>query len=484
MRDLLLVLNFDDAASRTVTRKLRAERICCKIVPGHTPLADILAQEPLGLVLAGGATGDIPDEIAVSDVARAQLPVLALGDTAAALLEAMGGGAGDAAFQNAVILLRYQEHLLTRGIENGERLLQCAREWRLPEGVRALCQAEDVAVGFADETRPLYGFQFQAEPNDLESSLLLRNFALMVCGCTPWWDEDAFIARTVEEIGRLVGEGRAICAMTGGIDSGVSALLAFQALGSRLECIFVDTGLLREKESEDFLGFFRDQIGMNIIRVPAQEQFLQALSGVKDAEEKRRRISTLMHRILDETARSLGHFDAVIRGTSYHDVMFGKGSPRLMLGEETPEICPVKELFKDEIRRVGESMGIPLEIVSRQPFPGSGLAVRILGEVTPERLETLRAADAIFRQEVIRAGSAKKLWQFFAVLAAMPGEKEGAVICLRAVHASDRSLAYAARLPYDVMENVTDRILKERPEVRRVVYDLTPSGNYTGIEWQ
>ncbi|NLD83679.1 MAG: GMP synthase (glutamine-hydrolyzing), partial [Clostridiales bacterium] len=372
----------------------------------------------------------------------------------------------------------------TKGVENCERLLQCARRFSLPPQLFAFCRAEDVAVGFAHESLPLYGVQFQAERNDMEGAMLLRNFALAVCGCTTWWDEDAFATRAVEEIGRVVGEGRAVCSMTGGITSGVSALLAYKALGRQLKCVFVDTGLLRDNESEDFLVFYRDQIGMDITRVSAQDRFLQALRGVREAEEKRQVIHELMHSILRDTIDKMGRFDAVIRGTCYNDIMTGQISGKIVSDGSIPEIRPVRELFKDEIRRVGDYLGIPQDIVSRQPFPGSGLALRILDEVTPERLKVLRAADAIFRSEVQRSGAGKRLWQYFAVLSLMPDSGEKYVICLRAVHASDHSLAYAARLPYEVTENTVERILRELPQVRRVVYDLTPSGNYAGIEWQ
>ena len=484
LRDMVLVLNFDDAASRCVTRKLRFERIYCKIIPGDTALEEIMAQEPLGLIVCGGAKGERPEGLD-ERVLRMELPILALGDAAAALLLSLGGGVGERVYEGAVVSLHYQENPLTQGIEACERLLPIARALQLPQGVNPICRAEDTVIGFAHESRPLFGLQFQPERNDMEGAMLLRNFALSVCGCTTWWDDDAFVTRAVEEIQRVTGDGRAMCSMTGGITSGVSALLGFRALGSQLNCVFVDTGLLRDHESEDFLSFYQDQIGMRIIRVSAEERFLQSLRGVTRSEEKKRVISELMRRIIRETAEGLGKIDVVIRGTCYNDIMTGRVSMPLLADETVPEIRPIRELFKDEIRRVGDYLGIPQEIVSRQPFPGSGLALRILGEVTPARLRILRAADNIFRDEVKRSSAGKKLWQYFAVLSPIPESGEDAyVICLRAVNATERSLAYAARLPYEVTENTVERIMHLLPQVKRVIYDLTPSSNYAGIEWQ
>ena len=483
MEDTVLVLNLDPAASRLAARKLRAEKIFCRILPASTPLSIVEALAPRGVILAGGVTGQLPAGVD-GRLMSAGLPILAMGDAASLLLNTLGGEAGDIALRGVVLPLSFRESPLTAGIENGERLIPCARAFRLPPEAKPICEAEGTVIGFAMEEREVYGVQFQPEQNDIEGAMLLRNFALSVCGCQAWWDEEACVRRAEEEIRAVVGEGRALCSMTGGTDSAVSALLAYRALGSRLQCIFVDTGLLRDRESQDFLAFYRDKVGMDIVRVPAEDRFIDALKGVVDPAQKRRVISGLMHTVLLETAQSMGHFDAVIRGTSLNDVLSGTASPRLLPDESVPELRPIRELFKDEIRRVGEGLGIPPEIVSRQPFPGSGLALRILGEVTRERLQTLRAADALFSREVRLSGADKRLWQYFAVLAPMPEEENKVVIGLRAVHASDRGPAYAARLPYDLMENVTERLLRERPEIARVVYDLTPSSHYAGIEWQ
>ena len=483
MRDMLLVLNFNDDASRAITRKLRSERVFCKIVPGTIPLEDIQAQEPLGLLLAGGVSGQNPAGLD-SRIPTADIPLLAFGDAAGLVLSILGGEPGDIAFQGAVMPLTYADYPLLSGMESGERMLPCAREFHLPEHVRPLAKAQETVVGFAHESLPVYGIQLQIEQNDPESSLILRNFALNICGCTTWWDDGAFVSRAVEEIRRVTGGGRAVCAMTGGLDSGVSALLAFKALGAQLKCIFVDTGLLRDREGDDFMAYYRDTVGMDITRIQAQDQFLNALQGVRDAEEKRRVIIRLIQSILREEEEKMGPFAALVRGTSCHDIMFGGGPLSPALGDDVPVIEPVRELFKDEIRRVADHLDIPADLISRQPFPGCGLALRVLGEVTPERLSTLRAADALFRGELLRSSAAKRLWQYFAVLIPMPGHEEKSVICLRAVHAAERTLSYAARLPYDVMENVTDLILRDQKSVCRVTYDLTPAYKYSGIEWQ
>ncbi len=485
MRDMVLVLNFDDISSRAVTRKLRSERILCKIVPGDISLEEIQAQDPSGLLLAGSTAGEAPLGLD-GRIMQSGLPILALGDAAALLLSALEGTPGEKTIEGAVAPLQYARVPLLEDLEDGERYISCARDFTLPELVDPICRSGDIIIGFAHESLPLFGLQFEVEQNDPEGSLLLRNFALSICHCTTWWDDDAFVARAVEEIDRVVGDGTAVCAMTGGVDSGVGALLAYKALGSRLKCIFVDTGLLRAQEGDNFIAFYRDTIGMDITRVYAQDRFLSVLRGIEDPQEKRRVIGETIQQILQEEKEKLGVFDAAISGTSFHDIMFNQQSgPRPVLSNSIPVIEPVRELFKDEIRRIGDYLGIPAALIAQQPFPGSGLALRILGEVTLERLQTLRAVDAIFCDALQQAGLTKRLWQYFAVLCPMPGDAQGAVICLRSVQsASDSGQAYAARLPYDVVEAVVEKAMEQRPEVRRVVYDLTPSRSYTGVEWQ
>ncbi len=482
MRDMVLVLNYDNETSRTITRKLRSERVLCKIVPGTISLDEVERQSPMGLVLAAGA--DVPEAAADERLFVCGLPVLALGGAAGLLLQALGGKMGGTAMNGGLCTLQYRHPVLFRDMEDGDRMMPPVQKMELPGNVNLICSCDGHPVGFAHSQKPLFGFQLKAEQSDMEISLMLRNFALDLCGCTTWWDDDAFVTRAMEEIRRITQDGTAVCAMTGGLDSGVSALLGFRALGKNLKCIFVDTGLLRKNEVTSFLKFYQEQLGMDILCIRAKERFLQALQGIQDPVEKRRAIGLTMQQVLNEEKHRLGAYQALIAGTSYNDIMFGKGDKRPVLSEDVPLMEPVRELFKDEIRRIGDYLGIPQDLLSRQPFPGSGLALRIMGEVTEDRLHTLRAADHIFREEIALNHAEKKLWQYFAVLSPLPGAEESHVICLRAVQTGDQNMAYAARLPYDVVESTTKRILETLPHVKRVVYDLTPSNNYAGIEWQ
>jgi GMP synthase (glutamine-hydrolysing) len=293
----------------------------------------------------------------------------------------------------------------------------------------------------------------------------------------------------VDEIRRVVGEGTALCAISGGVDSGVCAMLGHKAIGMRLKCIFVDTGLLRKGESDFVMSFYRDALGLNIVRVDAADRFLRELSGIVDSERKSLIVMRLLQEILNAEVSKTPDVNVLLQGTNYsdYDVISAGETPISMSMRSKKAILvePVRELFKDEIRRVGEEMGMPLELTSRQPFPGAGLAMRILGDVTSQRLQVLREADAIFLEEVAQSGQGKRLWQHFAVLSDMAlGGLSGMAICLRAVHASESSPAMAARLPFDLLERVSSRILKALPQVVRVVYDLTPSRNFAGIEWQ
>lgn len=482
MRDMVLILNYDNAGSRAIAQALRAEMIYCKIVPPDISQAQVAAQQPLGLILAGAVSGGIPAGLDPG-LLTGEWPVLALGDTAGMLCRMLGGDAQETVLCGGIGSVRFSPCPLTEGLDSCERMLRNVRRLRLPENARVLAASQEETVGFYHGS--LYGLQFSLEPNDTDGMRLLLNFAQTICGCSPWWNFDVYIDRTVSELKRMIGDGRAVCAVTGGLNSGVSALLAHRALGSQLQCIFIDTGLMRENEGAQALAFYRDRLGLSIQHVQAEERFLQALKGITDADGKRLAISRTLQEVLDETLAGLGEFSAILRSTTATDLMRGEDAekrPGLQGG--APRIEPLRELFKDEVRQVAERLDMPEEIIYRQSFPGSGLALRILGEVTPARLQTLRAAGQVFEEEIASSGLSRRLRHHFAVLTPMPEDDLHAVIVLRAVQSGDASPAYAARLPYDMLERVTERILRQRPEVARVVYDLSPSLHSSGVEWQ
>lgn len=485
MSDLLLILNYDAAGSRAIARALRAEHIYCKIVTPDISAEDVALHQPRGLILAGGVNGAVPGSID-PELLLGTWPVLALGDAAAMLCRKLGGDAMETALCGVVGAVTFEPSPLTEGLESCERMLRSVRRLRLPASARVLARSQEETVGFMHDLLPIYGIQFALESNDTDGMQLLLNFALNVCGCTRWWNFEGYMDRAVEDIRSAVGDGRAICALTGGLDSAVAAMLAHRALGGRLQCIFIDTGLMRENEASRFLAYFRDQAGLNIAPIQAQDRFLTALSGVADPGQKRRIIAEALQSTLDEAAESLGQFTAILRATTCTDLMEGKDAlSRPGLRGDLPMLEPLRELFKDEVRQVGARLDIPEAILQRPSFPGSGLALRILGEVTPARLQTLRAADQIFTGEIADSGLGRRMRHYFAVLTPLPENDTQSAVILRAVQAGESAQqAYAARLPYDLLERVTERILRERPEVVRVVYDLSPSTHTRGVEWQ
>ncbi|MCQ2453193.1 MAG: hypothetical protein MJ136_01230 [Clostridia bacterium] len=484
MQDMVLIINFDDSSSRAIARSLRAERIYCRIVSASVTENEIAAAAPMGLILSGAPAGAAAEP--AFDPAACQLPVLALGAAAVPLARALGAEVQQTALCDKIGHVRFLSSPLTRNLEDCDRLLSAVRRLRLPSGVEQIAECEGEVIGFADTTRQLYGMQYTMESNDTDGMSLLMGFVTGVCGCSRWWDYEAFVQGAVEDIRSKVGDGRALCSMTGGLDSGVSALLAHKALGDRLQCVFIDTGLMRDREGERFLTFYRDQMGLNICHVHAEERFLQALKGVRDPQEKKAIIGDVLQRVLDETLANLGQFSCVIRGTICTEVMNGTGqNKRPVIYPDLPRIEPLRELFKSEVREAGSYMGMPAEVVVKQTFPGSGLALRVLGEVTPARLQTLRAADAIFTDELNTAGQLKRVRQHFCLLMELPGSSTRSVIVLKAVNIVEGAQQYyPARLPADLLERVTTRILHDRPEVEHVLYDLTASETTGRVEWQ
>ena len=486
MRDTLLLINLSKSTSRAVAKKLRGEGYFCLIVSPDEPLEAFVAPETRGLVICGASKGTAPEMPDPEKLASFGLPILAFGDAALGICRSMGGST--VPFGNGPQPVRVssdgQEPLLT-GIQEAERYLESPVCMNLPSEFHPVAwTSEGGVIGFAWNTKPVYGFAFQVEANDPEGVRLLQNFAGTICGCEAWWSDTAFIDFAADEIRREADGGEAICAVSGGVDSAVCAALGALALGDKMRCIFVDTGLLRQGEADDIMQNLQHIAGLKIDRIDAAEEFLDALKGVRESREKEQIIYARLRAHIRHEVRDLPDVRLILQGTNYSDTFGTSLSMRSELsGARVRLLEPVRFLFKDEIRRVAQALRLPEAVCKRQPFPSSGLALRIVPEVTPEHLRQLQEADLIVREEIESQGLNKRLWQYYASLCENPVEDRGGIIItIRAVQALERG-AVAARLPNDVIERMTERIMKGIPGVIRVFYDMTPSQSYGRMEW-
>ena len=479
MQDFVILINLEDSVCHALTRRLRGESFYCRIMQRDASADDVLRSGAQGVILASGCSGRPADFPQMMDYLQSGLPMLCLGDAALTLCTTLGGTLSGEV-ESAIVNVRVNhEDGLFEGIEDGERYLPTRRLMQFDETQGSVCaMADDDVAGIRVRQRDVWGLDFPLERNDPATVRLLANFCHQ-CGCTQWWTEREFIERAKNAIAEAAEDGDALCALSGGVDSGVSALLGHLALGQRLHCLFVDTGLLREGEAEEVMEAYRQQVGLNVRRVDARAEFLLALKGVTDPGEKERIISAMLREILQKEAEALPGVKLILRGTNYSDDPSAEESASPVAGVQVIE--PVRELFKDEIRHVGESLGLPMDMIRRQPFPGSGLASRIMAAVTAERLALTRTADAIFRREVEAAGLHKRLWQYYAALALSPIPNGGVLIILRAVQPSEGGAGLPARLPADLLERVTMQVMQECPEVQRVFYDCTPSKSYAMV---
>jgi len=482
MRDMIILIEADSSACRSMARRLRNEQLFCRILPAAATGEDVLRQEPRGILLAGADRGEPAEIPFLESLLATGLPVMAMGDAALSLALHLGGTLGEKAAEPGVFPVRLESaEDLFDGVSANERYIPACRCVDLSAACHPIAQTENGVLGFRAAGKSVYGLAFLPETNDPDGTQLLINFSRNICGCTPWWNRQVFLDRAMEDIrGACPGETEALCAISGGIDSGVCAVLGNQAIGHRLHCLFIDTGLLRKDESEEVLGLYRDKLGLNVQCVDASQEILEALQGVSSSRAKVRIIYEMLQEIIRREIQGMPGVKVMLQGTNYSDTL---DAPADAPAEGLTVIEPVRDLFKDEIRRVGEDLFLPANVISRQPFPGSGLALRILSEVTNEKLGILREADAIFRQEVEAAGQNKRLWQYYATLADNPDPTgTGYVIILRAVQVLDGSAAIASRLPHDLLERVTGGILTSLPEVSRVLYDFTPSKSYARAE--
>jgi GMP synthase (glutamine-hydrolysing) len=506
----VLVVDFGAQYAQLIARRVREAQVYSEIVPHSVTAADIIARKPAGLILSGGpASVNVEGAPGIAqEVLELGIPVLGICYGAQVLAKQLGGEVGrreKGEYGRTDIVLSEDTSTLVDGLDPDQTVWMSHFDaiTSPPTGASVSASTADAPVAaFEHADRGLYGVQFHPEVTHTDNGqTVIEAFVHDVCGCDRSWNTGSIAENLIEAVKRQVGSGRAICGLSGGVDSAVAAALVHRAVGDQLTCVYVDNGLMRLGESEQVVETFERHQGMELIAVDASERFLNALVGVTEPEAKRKAIGEVFIRVFEDASSGIEDADFLVQGTLYPDIIESGSDTAATIKShhnvgglpddlEFELVEPLRELFKDEVRKLGTELGLPDEIVWRQPFPGPGLGVRIIGEVTEETCDTLRLADAIVREEIRNAGLERAIWQAFAVLpdirsvGVMGDERTyGRPIIIRAVTSEDVMTADWARLPYDLLETMSSRIINEVEGINRVAYDVTSKPPGT-IEWE
>ena len=511
-QEVILVLDFGSQYNQLIARRVRENKVFSRIVPHNITAEEIREINPKGLILSGGPASIYGSHAPKpkKELFELDIPVLGICYGMQALAHMLGGKVTKAKkreFGHAELLIDDFEDFFA-GLEEKTICWMSHGDYvsQLPPGFKRIGHTDNTEfAAIADRNRRLYGVQFHPEvAHTPRGSKIISNFLFNICGCEGTWTPQSFIDDTVNNIREAVGKEKVVCGLSGGVDSSVAAVLINKAIGKQLACIFINNGVLRKGEADRVIKTFKKHFHINLRYVNAEARFLKRLKGVIDPEKKRKIIGHEFIRVFEEEAKKLGKIGYLAQGTLYPDVIESKsafGGPSatikshhnvggLPLNMKLKLVEPLRELFKDEVRLVGKAMGLSNEIILRQPFPGPGLAIRVIGDITKERLDILREADLVVIEEIKKAEFYREVWQSFAIL--LPIKTVGVmgdertyenVIALRAVTSADGMTADWARLPYDLLERISNRIINEVRGVNRVVYDISSKPPST-IEWE